>query len=226
MGLPWKRDEDLNIASNEYTTKLSINRCFTRLLDNDKYLDEFLEAGINRATGLRFATDQQIKDLDAVSGAISPGLALALSATYSETLTGVSGGVDRFITPETLNGVFDKNELLPKVTFIDITYKGKMYSFSQIVDAAKEEINNFVLSEGTTIYVRFIWHNLTDETIDISRLATLIVIPSLYSGQLQGNKDRIMTLTINNEGDWRFIRERTTYELASREKSDGYKSLF
>jgi len=226
MGLPWKTDEDLNITSNEYTTKLSMNRCANRLLDNDKYLDGILDAGIDRATGLRFATREQVRTLDTVSGAISPSTMLALSATYNEAITGCATGKDKFITPSILNSVFTINTLLPKLNFIDVTYRGDMVSFKQVVDSAKAELDTFEPAHDTLFYVRCWYANVSD-TLEASEdvvsiyaaLANQVVTPAEeWSPTLYGFSERIMTFRVSAYG-WQFVRERETYELMSAEQS-------
>lgn len=236
MSLPWKKDELLNLTSNSYSTKLDLNRCLSRLLDNDKYLFDVFNSNIDRAVGLRFASDSEVIALTSPSGAISPATIMNLSATYNEVLTGVVSG-DKFITPNVMDQAFLDNTILPKLTYIDITYIGNMFSMFQIVNAAKSEINNFDTPSDTLIYVHCLYGN-TATTLNATQSAALMNYNTRYSGSvitkstppiptLSGSNERIFTFRRGDfQGDWEYIRERDTYELSAYERADGYKSLF
>jgi hypothetical protein len=229
MELPWKNTVNLNIASNEYTTKLSINRCLSGLVANDEFLDGALESSLDRSTGLRFATRTQIAEFDSVSGGISPANVMVLSASNSEILTGAVD--DRFITPNILNQAFNGNVLIPKIVYIDITHIPKVYTVRQIVTAARDEINNARPLEGSTIYVRCIWHSVSETTSPDDRTLSLksgqVVSDVFFTGTLTGHQERIFTFRSTEiVGGWEYIRNRETFLLTSNEQADGYKSLF
>lgn len=229
MGLPWKRNDDINIITNEYTTKLGLNRCFNRLLDNDLYLNSTFDAGIDRATSLRFATRQEVQDLQLTSGAISPANIMALSATESESLTGVSPGIDRFITPNVLIDTFDSNNILPKNTFIDIVYRGEMYSIGQVVDVAKEEIKNFNPTPGTLIIVRLLWGRISDARAEeglkkLKLVENKLVTSSLFDGFLPEPDDIFFTFKSTDEYEWTFLRYRPSFLLYSKRRDGNKKS--
>ena len=53
MGLPYREKEDVNIFMNEYNEKLNKNRCISRLIENDNYLNNILDYNVTRATSLK-----------------------------------------------------------------------------------------------------------------------------------------------------------------------------
>lgn len=60
--LPWDTKTEVNLATNEFVNQFTVNRCLTRLLQNDSILDTLIDEGV--ATEL--ATDNE-----AISGIIT-----------------------------------------------------------------------------------------------------------------------------------------------------------
>lgn len=191
MRLPYNKDTDIDIFTNEYTEKLSINRSMNRLLGNDTYLNGAFDSSVNRATLLKLASRLEVSNLSSSpSGAIVPSTIMVLSATEAETLTGIGAGVERFITPNTFASVFTNNNLLPNVMYIDIAHNGAMINSTQIKQSALAEIDGFEVPINTIIYTRYVDSDGADRVYTFKSSGG--VIP------------------------WLDVRDRETYRLISR----------
>jgi hypothetical protein len=217
--IPWNKETDINLSSNEYEFKANINRVLSRLLDNDNELYNDLNSNIDRATSLPFATWDQVYTLDPSDVAISPSTYMALSATDEQMLLGIeTGDTDKFITPDGLNNLMLANNIVPKLCYVDITYRNACLNFYQIKELVVSELDDFVPIQGTTMYIRCKYAHITptsssyDET-DVKKLEGSIV-STYQSPVLLGSEERIITMeTTEDPNRWLFIRERDTFEL-------------
>lgn len=227
MGLPWKKDESIDIMSNEYTYKMGVNRCFERLLDNDIYIQDRINSSVDHATGVEFATWNEVMELyaDPASAAITPGTIMALSATESEILTGCETGKDKFITPYSVENMFSTHNIFPKIVFIDITYKNEIFSIYQVMNNAIAEIAGSNIPPDTFVIVRVIWGRINkfmDKSDQLKQLENKIVTDPFFEGTLSGDSDIFVTFKTTDIPDrWIYVRYRESVPLFSHETKSG-----
>ena len=165
MALPYREKEDVNIFMNEYNEKLNKNRCISRLIENDNYLNDILEYNVTRATSLKVELNTSVYEKVQPSGtdlgenaAISPGMVPRLAGTEEESLSAYSTTVydhhhRRYLTPDVMARNFSDDGIsIHKEMTIDVVHVGRITNSSSI-NSAMDEIGNPKLGDGFQVPV-------------------------------------------------------------------------
>jgi hypothetical protein len=152
--LPWIDNNDIRIQHGEYLQSTVPNRCFNRLLDNDKYLYQEISNISVAPDKIVFATQQEIQSLELSSKAIKPSYIMALSATPDDIEDGTDD--NRFVT---VSGHMKcMSELKASISYIDVTHIGPFepYPSAAVISAlAKEVLGPYIPYANLGIDVQF-----------------------------------------------------------------------
>ena len=162
MGLPYREKEDVNIFMNEYNEKLNKNRCMSRLIENDDYLNNILDYNVTRATSLKVELNtnvyEKIQPSGTTNAAISPGMVPRLGGTEDEVnATYASDALNvtfrRYLTPNVMGETFSNDGFsIHKDMTIDVVHVGRIRN-SESINSAMNEIGNPKLGDGFTVSV-------------------------------------------------------------------------
>jgi hypothetical protein len=152
MSLPYTKNEDVNIFMNEYNEKLNKNRCLSRLIENDVYIDSSIEYALDRATAIRIAKSdsiyEQIIPSANIESAVPPGNITNLIATSEEVLsasTTLHKKLYRFVSPDLVTQNLNDDEFsFNREIFIDVVHRGPVSNQNSIKTAIEE-----LKSQGT-----------------------------------------------------------------------------
>ena len=162
MSLPYSNNEDVNIFMNEYNEKLNKNRCISRLIENDNYINNILDYNVTRATRLNVELNpnvyEKIQPSGTIPAAISPGMIPRLGGTQAEALSTYTDNsynhhFRRYLTPDVMADAFNDDAFsVNKSMIIDIVHLQRLIN-SESIDYALNEIGNPSLGDGFVITV-------------------------------------------------------------------------
>jgi len=162
MALPYSEKEDINLFMNEYNEKLNKNRCLSRLIENDNYINNIIDYNVTRATRLNVELNtnvyEKIQPSGTIPAAISPGMVPRLGGSIDEALsayttTSYDHHHRRYLTPNVMADAFNDNSFsINKSMIIDIVHLSRVPN-EESISFAMNEVGNPKLGDGFVVTV-------------------------------------------------------------------------